>query len=102
MAASRMDSPTPNVMLPHQSTLDDRRSPSSRSERYDQTVPTTPIGTLTQKPARQDTSDSTPPTISPTKEPATAAIWLMPRAGPRRSGGKASVRIAVELAKSMD
>ena len=32
------------------------------------------------------------------KVPLMAAAWLMPRAKPRRSGGKASVRMAAELA----
>ncbi len=35
------------------------------------------------------------------KVPLIAAAWLMPRAKPRRSGGKASVRMAAELAISM-
>ena len=34
-------------------------------------------------------------------EPASAATWLMPSAMPRCSVGKASVRIAVELAISI-
>ena len=34
------------------------------------------------------------------KVPLMAAAWLMPRAKPRRSGGKASVRMAAELAMS--
>ncbi len=32
------------------------------------------------------------------KLPLMAAAWLMPRAKPRRSGGKASVRMAAEFA----
>ena len=32
--------------------------------------------------------------------PLMAAAWLMPRAKPRRSGGKASVRMAAEFAMS--
>ena len=39
--------------------------------------------------------------ISPRNEPASAETWFTPRAKPRRSGGKASVMIAVELAISM-
>ena len=35
------------------------------------------------------------------KVPLMAAAWLMPRAKPRRSGGKASVRMAAELAINM-
>ncbi len=34
--------------------------------------------------------------------PASAAIWLVPSANPRRSAGNASVRIAAELAISID
>ncbi len=34
--------------------------------------------------------------------PASAAIWLVPSAKPRRSGGNASVRIAAELAISIE
>ena len=34
--------------------------------------------------------------------PAMAATWLVPSAKPRWSAGKASVRIAAELAVSMD
>ena len=34
--------------------------------------------------------------------PASAAIWLVPSANPRRSAGNASVRMAAELAISME
>ena len=34
--------------------------------------------------------------------PASAAIWLVPSAKPRRSAGNASVKIAAELAISID
>ncbi len=34
-------------------------------------------------------------------DPLNAAAWLMPRARPRWSSGKASVRMAAELAMSM-
>jgi hypothetical protein len=61
-----------------------------------------PIGTLTQKTLRHEISESTPPSTRPRKLPAIAAIWLMPSAMPRRCAGKASVRIAVELAKSIE
>ena len=61
-----------------------------------------PIGTLTQNTPRQEISDRIPPTTKPRKEPAMAAIWLTPNAIPRRSGGNASVRIAVELANSIE
>jgi hypothetical protein len=60
-----------------------------------------PIGTLTQNTARQSHSDSTPPMSRPRKEPATAATILIPSAVPRCLAGKASVRMAVELAISM-
>ena len=43
---------------------------------------------------------STPPRSSPTNEPASIPIWLMPIARPRWSEGKASVRMAAELAMS--
>jgi hypothetical protein len=99
MPASNTDKPTANVMLPHQSIRPARRVPSSCSERYDQIVPTTPIGTLTQNTERQSHSASTPPRTRPMNEPAIAATWLMPRAMPRCRAGNASVRIAVELAK---
>ena len=45
---------------------------------------------------------SRPPATSPTNWPARAAIWLVPRAKPRRSAGHASVKIAAEFAISMD
>jgi hypothetical protein len=61
-------------------------------------VLTTPIGTFTQKTRRQSISARRPPRIRPMNEPAMAATWLMPMAMPRWSAGKASVRIAVELA----
>ena len=35
------------------------------------------------------------------KLPLMAAAWLIPSANPRRSGGKASVRMAAELAMSI-
>ncbi len=63
-------------------------------------VPKAPNGTLTQKTSRQSMSASTPPRIRPMNEPAMAAIMLIPIAIPRSSTGKASVRMAVELAMS--
>ena len=60
-----------------------------------------PTGTLTQNTARQCHSASRPPTTSPTNEPPMPATWLTPSAKPRRSGGKASVMIAVEFAVSI-
>ncbi len=61
-----------------------------------------PTGTLTQNTARQSMAASRPPATSPTNMPAKPAIWLVPSAKPRWSAGKASVRIAAELAMSMD
>ena len=61
-----------------------------------------PIGTLTQKTARQSTAASSPPATSPRNCPDSPAIWLIPSAIPRSSRGNASVRIAAELAISMD
>jgi len=43
-----------------------------------------------------------PPRTSPIVEPAMPAMLLMPSARPRWSDGKASVRIAAELAISID
>ena len=65
-------------------------------------MPNTPTGTLTQNTARQSMAASNPPAMRPTNCPAMAAIWLVPRARPRWSAGKASVRIAAELAVSID
>ena len=45
---------------------------------------------------------SNPPAMRPTNCPAMAAIWLMPSAKPRWSAGNASVRIAAELAVSIE
>ena len=64
-------------------------------------MPRMPTGTLTQKIARQCHWARTPPMMSPRNDPAMAATWLMPSAMPRWSDGKASVRIAVELANSI-
>jgi hypothetical protein len=88
-------------MLPGQSSRPLRRSPSSCRDLYDQIMPSTPIGTLTQNTARQCHSASRPPSTRPMNEPAIAATWLMPSAMPRWRAGNASVRIAVELAKIM-
>jgi hypothetical protein len=63
-------------------------------------VPNTPNGTLIQNTSRQCTSARSPPATRPTNDPAMAAIMLMPMAMPRWATGKASVRIAVELAMS--
>ena len=64
-------------------------------------VPKTPNGTLTQNTARQSQADSTPPSTSPMNWPEMPQIWLMPSAMPRWWAGKASVRIAAELAISI-
>ena len=69
---------------------------------YAQTVPNTPTGTLIQNTARQSQAASRPPATRPMNMPARAAIWLVPRAKPRRSAGNASVRIAAEFAISID
>ena len=61
----------------------------------------TPKGTEIKKTRCHSTGASSPPRISPMKEPATAATLLMPSPRPRLSAGKASVMIADELAKSM-
>ncbi len=45
---------------------------------------------------------SRPPATSPMNCPAIAATWLIPSAKPRRSAGNASVRIAAELAVSIE
>ena len=44
---------------------------------------------------------SSPPRIRPTNDPLKAAAWFTPSAMPRWSSGKASVRMAAELAISM-
>ena len=95
-------SPAANVRLPHQSMRPRCRSPLSRSLRYAQIVPKTPTGTLTQNTARQSQAASSPPATSPMNCPASAATWLKPSAKPRRSAGNASVRMAAELAVSID
>ena len=61
-----------------------------------------PTGTLTQNTARQSHAASSPPAVSPMNCPARIAVWFTPRAKPRRSRGKASVRIAAELAASIE
>ena len=91
--------PRAKVTLPHQSIFAGRRSPSSRSDLYDQMVATTPTGTETRNTARQLTGASKPPSTSPMNEPAIAAMLLTPSASPRWFLGKASVRIALEFAK---
>lgn len=102
MPARTAVSPTAKVTLPQTSNRPGLRVPDSWSDRYDQIVPAMPIGTETKKTARQCTTASRPPRMSPRKDPAMPATWLMPSAMPRRSAGKVSVMMAVELAKSMD
>ena len=77
------------------------RTPSSFSERTLQMVPRMPIGTPTQKIARQSHSESTPPISRPRNDPATAATMFTPSAMPRWLDGNASVRIAPDDAISI-
>ncbi len=56
---------------------------------------------MIQNTARQSQAASSPPATRPMNWPARPAIWLVPSANPRWSAGKASVRIAAELAISM-
>ena len=90
--------PAVKVRLPIQSMRAGCGVPISRRLRYDQIVPITPIGTLTQNTARQSMVASRPPASSPRNCPASAVIWLTPSAIPRWPAGKASVRIAAEFA----
>ena len=60
------------------------------------------MGTFTQNTARQSHAASRPPASRPMNIPAIPAIWLMPSAMPRWLAGNASVRIAAELAISID
>lgn len=93
--------PSAKVTLPPQSIRDRCGLLTSRRLRIDQTVPRMPNGTLTQNTARQSSSASSPPATSPRNCPASAVIWLTPKAVPRCSRGKASVRIAAEFAVSI-
>ena len=90
--------PTPKVMFPAQSIRARTRTPLSTSFTYAQTVPKMPKGTQTRKMRRQEIGARSPPMSSPMKDPAMAATLLMPRARPRWLAGKASVRMALELA----
>jgi len=65
-------------------------------------VPSTPNGTLIQNTARQSISASSPPATRPRNWPASALIWFTPSAMPRCSVGNASVRMAAELAVSIE
>ncbi len=89
------------MRFPHQSIRAGWRTPLSRSIRNAQTVPNTPTGTETRKTSCQATGPRTPPSTRPMNDPAIAATMLVPRAMPRCRGGKASVRMALELARSM-
>jgi hypothetical protein len=100
--ASRTPAPAAKVTLPSQSIRPGRPEAVSRRLTYDQTVPVTLIGTLTQNTARQSTAASRPPASRPRNCPASAVIWLTPSAMPRCRAGNASVRIAAELAVSME
>src|SRR6266849_7980280 len=95
---STIASPAANARLPNQSMRARWRKPISRSFQKPQTVPTTPIGTLTRKIHRQLIAARTPPTMMPRNDPAMAAIMLMLRAKPRWLDGNASVMIAAPLA----
>src|ERR1700693_3194555 len=99
MPTSREIKPTANRTLPHQSTRERRTTPVSRNFRYAQMVPNSPTGTDTRNTRCQSVVLSNPPTMSPIKDPDTAATALIPNAMPRSCCGNASVRIAVELAK---
>ena len=101
MPTSSATSPTAKMRLPHQSIRAGRRSPLSRSIRKAQTVPKRPTGTETRKTSCQAIGPSTPPSTRPMNDPAIAATMLVPRAMPRWCGGKASVRMALELASSI-
>jgi hypothetical protein len=94
--------PIAKVALPHQSIRAGCRAPLSRSRKYAHKVPAMPTGTFTQNTARQSHAASSPPAVSPRNCPAIPATWFTPRAKPRRSGGKASVKIAAEFAESIE
>ena len=64
-------------------------------------MPNSPMGTETRKISRQLIGASMPPSTKPMNVPLMAAAWLTPMAMPRCPSGKASVRMAAELAISM-
>ena len=64
-------------------------------------MPKSPIGTDTRKMRRQLIGARMPPSTSPMKVPLVAATPLIPSAMPRWLDGKASVKMAAELANSM-
>ncbi len=102
IATSSTPAPSAKVTLPSQSMRALRVLAISFSDLYAQTVPNKPNGRLIQKTARQSQAESRPPSSRPTNWPEMPATWLMPRAVPRWPSGNASVRIAAELAISMD
>ena len=61
-------------------------------------VPKAPKGTETRKMSRQSIGAKRPPTTRPMNDPLIAATLLIPSASPRWFAGKASVRMAAELA----
>ena len=61
-------------------------------------MPKRPTGTEIRKTSRQSIGASRPPRIRPTNIPLTPTMLLIPSAMPRWLEGKASVRIAAELA----
>ena len=91
-------SPAANVRLPGQSIGSRVRTPISRRLRYDQTVPTIPAGTETRKTSRHEIGASSPPSTRPMNMPLMPTTLLIPSARPRWFSGKASVRMATELA----
>jgi hypothetical protein len=91
------------VPFPHQSMRPPWRLPGlSRSRRYAHSVPKMPTGTLTQNTSRQSTVASSPPATRPMNMPDRPDTWFMPSANPRLERGNASVRMAAELAVSME
>ena len=90
--------PSAKVTLPGQSTLVRRGVLSSRRFRYAQTVPNSPTGTEIRNTSRQSIGARIPPSTRPTNIPLTPTMLLIPSAIPRWLAGKASVRIAAELA----
>ena len=86
------------MTFPHQSIRAGCSSLRSSSIMYAHTVPKIPTGTDARKTRRQSSGPRTPPRISPMNDPEVAATMLMPRAKPRWLMGKASVRMALELA----
>ena len=85
-------------MLPAQSMRARWRTPRSSSFRYAHTVPNRPMGTEMRKMRRQSIGPRMPPSTRPMNMPPMPAAWLKPSAMPRWCSGKASVRMAAELA----